>query len=316
MKTILMTLGALLPFAASAQAFPHKPIKLVVPLAAGVGSDALARAMSYEIGRKHGHRVVVENRPGANGSIAATSVLSQPADGYTVYLAGVSNLAWNPYLYKNLSYNPMTDFKGVALVASADYITATSKKSGIHSLQELVAKAKAQPGALNYASAGVGNSTHLASELLMRRTGIQMQHIPFNGSGSFYTTVLSGETPVVTSLAGDLIPMVKDGKLTALAVSGEARKKEIPDVPTFKELGIEMDVLGWFALVVKKGTPQPVIDQLNQLFNEALKGEKSVDILKTQVMRTYDLPPSAVDEMMQKDYKAWGPIITELNIAQ
>lgn len=305
-------------FGAHAQAFPSRPVKIVLPQPAGAGPDAMARALADTLSKDLGQPVVIENRPGANGSLAASYVVSQPADGHTLFLAGVSNMAWNPYLYKQLSYNPARDLVGVAVVANSRFVTVAAPSLGVTTLPELIAKAKAAPGRIDFASVGVGNSSHLATELLMQRTGIRMQHVPFGGAtgATFYTSLMSGDTPVMTSVPSDIIPLAKAGKVVPLAVTGDKRMSQMPEVPTFKELGIDMDVPGWYALVARAGTSPAHIERLHAAIEKALDTPKMRELLAVQVLEPLKAPSSEVERLTRRDSDIWGPIISGLNIAK
>ena len=314
----LASLVTLTPLAAHAQAFPSRTVRLVLPQPAGTGPDALTRALAEELTKDMGQPFVVENKPGANGALAAAYVISQPADGHTVFVAGVSNLAWNPYLYKKLSYNPARDFVGVAMLAESPFITVVAPQLGVRTLAELVAKAKAQPGRLDFASAGIGNSTHLATELLMQRTGIQLQHVPFGGAAgsSFYTSLMQGETPVMTSVASDIVPLSKEGRVVPLAVTGDKRLAPLPNVPTFKELGIDMNVPGWYAMVARAGTSPAAVERLNAAVNKALDTLRVREMLAAQFLEPRAGAASEVERLTKRDAQTWGPIIDRLEIAK
>lgn len=314
----LVTAGLLAGALAHAQTFPSRPVRIVLPQPAGTGPDAMARALADAMTKDLGQPVVIDNRPGANGSLAASYVISQPADGHTLLLAGVSNMSWNPYLYKRLSYNPTRDLMGVAMLANSRFVTVAAPSLGVRTLPDLIAKAKASPGSIDFASGGMGNSTHLATELLMQRTGLQMQHVPFGGAtgATFYTSLMSGDTPVMTSVPSDIVPLAKAGKVVPLAVTGEKRMTQLPDVPTFKELGIDMDVPGWYALVARAGTSPAQIVRLNAAVNQALEGSKMREVLSAQVLEPLGGQPAEVERLTKRDSDAWGPIITKLNIAK
>lgn len=300
------------------QAPSGKQIRLVAPQPAGTGPDVLARTLADELSKILGQSVVVENKTGANGTLAASYVLSQPADGHTLFLAGVSNMAWNPLLYKAMTHVPAKDFAGVAVIANTPFVTAVAPSLGVKTLADLVKKAKAEPGKLSFASSGIGNSTHLATELLMARTGIQMQHVPFGGTGgpSAMTSVISGETPVITTVPVSVVPQVKAGKLTALAVTGERRLSQLPDVPTFAELGIEMEVPGWYSIVTRTGSPSDVIQRLNAALNKAIETPQVMERLNQQMLTPIRSVPSDVERLTARDSAAWGPLIQRLGIAQ
>ena len=300
-----------------AQSFPSRPVKIVLPQPPGTGPDVLARTLAEELAKDLGQPVVVENRPGANGSIAASYTISQPADGHTLFLAGVSNMSWNPYLYRSLSYNPSRDLMGVALLANTPFVTVVSPSLGVRTLEELIKKAKAEPGGISFGSAGVGNSTHLSTELLMARTGIQMLHVPFSGRGgtTMYTGLLSGQPSVLTSVPSDLVPLAKAGKVVPLAVSGEKRLMQLPAVPTFKELGFDMEIPGWYAIVARKGTPASVVERLNRAINAAMEGRGVRAYLDAQMLQSLKGDASEVDLWTRRDADVWRPIINNLNIA-
>lgn len=320
-RILLIGVGSALLLATGfsfAQAFPAKPIRLVVPQAAGSGPDVLARALGEVLSKSLGQPVLVENRPGANGTLAAAYVLSQPADGHTLFLAGVSNMAWNPYLYKSLSHQPSRDFAGVAVIANTPFLTAVSPSLGVKSLAELVQRAKAEPGKISFASAGIGNSTHLAGELLMDRLGIQMQHVPFSGAGgqSAATSLMAGETPVMTSVPAGLVPLALASKVVPLAVTGDRRLAQLPNVSTFRELGINMEVPGWYSIVVRAGTSADAIRRLNADINKALETPTMLERLAQQMLTPMKGEPQEVERLTRRDSEAWAPIINRLGIAQ
>jgi tripartite-type tricarboxylate transporter receptor subunit TctC len=292
-----------------------KPIRLVVPLAGGSNPDALARVLAEQLRIRLGQTVVVENKPGANGSIAASYVLSQPADGTTLFLAGVSTLSWNPYLYKKLVYAPARDFTGVALVANTPFILVASPSLNVNSFVELVKEAKKEPGKFNYASSGIGNSTHLAMELISKRAGIKMVHVPFNGPTSF-TSTISGDTQVMVTTLGNSTELIRSGKLKPLAATGDRRLPNFPDVPTFKELGFDVQVPGWFSIVAKSGTPAPVIERLNAEINKIIESPEMKAKLAAQSLDPLKGTPADVGRYMKRDAEQWGPLIKELNIEQ
>jgi tripartite-type tricarboxylate transporter receptor subunit TctC len=300
---------------AHAETFPNKAIRFIVPQAAGSGNDVLARSLADELRKGFNQPIIIENKPGANGSLAANYVLSQPADGHTIFLAGVSNLSWNPYLYKKLSYVPSKDFAGVALIANTPFVTVVSPSLQVKNFAEFVKKAKEQPGQLNYASAGVGNSTHLASALIAERTGISIQHVPYNGAGAI-TSVIAGDPQMMTTVLGGIVSNIQAGKLVPLAVTGEKRLAGLPDVPTFKELGYDVQVPGWYSIVVKTGTPPAIIKQLNAEINKAIDSPAMKERLAAQSMDAIKGTPGDVEQYMKRDAEQWGPIIQKLNIAQ
>lgn len=297
-----------------AQGFPAKPIRLVVPQAGGTGNDVLARALAEKLGQAWKQPVVVENKPGANGTLAISYVLAQPADGYTLFFAGVSNLSFNPFLYPKLPYSPSRDLTGVAMLANSPFVFVASPSLHVQTFQEFVRLAKSRPGEISFASGGIGNSTHLAMELVAERTGVQMQHVPFNGTGGS-TSLMNGLTPVMMNVVAGVQPFIAGRKLVPLAVTGEQRLPALPAVPTFKELGYDVEVPGWYAIVARSGTPVELIQRINADINHVLDDPQFKEKLAFQFLDAIKGPPSEVGRYMKRDADAWGPIIRRLNIS-
>ncbi|MCY1533177.1 hypothetical protein D9M68_684900 [compost metagenome] len=288
----------------------------MVPQPAGSGPDTLARTLADVLGKSLGQSVVVENRPGANGTLAAAYVLLQPADGYTLFLAGVSNMSWNPHLYKSLGHQPARDFTGVAVIANTPFVTVVSPSLGVKTLPDLIKMAKAEPQRLSFASAGIGNSTHLASELLKSRTGIQMQHVPISGAGgpNALTSVMAGDTPVMTTVPVGVVPLVKSGKLVPLAVTGERRLPQLPDVPTFKELGIDMEVPGWYSLVARAGAPGDAVARLNAEINAALVHPDVLEPLTREGATPMPSKPQDFAALIAREIPRWAEVVRVGNV--
>lgn len=300
--------------AACAETFPAKPIRLVVPQAGGTGNDVLARALAEKLGQAWKQPVIVENRPGANGTLAITYVLGQPADGHTLFFAGVSNLSFNPFLYPKLPYSPSKDLTGVAMLANSPFVFVAAPSLQVETFQEFVRMAKARPGEISFASGGIGNSTHLAMELVAERAGIRMQHVPFNGPGGS-TSLMNGQTPVMMNVLAGVNPFIAGKKLVPLAVTGEHRLPALPSVPTFKELGYDVQVPGWYAIVARSGTPPAVVEKVNADINRVLDDPQFKEKLGFQFLDAIKGPPSDVERHMKRDADAWGPVIRRLNIS-
>jgi tripartite-type tricarboxylate transporter receptor subunit TctC len=321
-RSILKLAGAALMLASTsallAQTYPSRVIKIVVPQGAGSMNDVIARSLGEQISKSLGQPVVVENKTGANGALAAAYTLSQPADGYTLFFAGVSNMSWNPLLYKTLGHVPERDFTGVAMVGTTPFFTLVAPSLGVRTLADLIKKAKAEPGKISFASAGVGNSTHLSTELLMARTGMQLQHVPFGPAtvGTLITSLMTGQTPVMTTVPGGISEVVKGGKLLALAVTGDTRLPDFPELPTFKELGFDVAVPGWLAVVARTGTPEEIVQRLNAEINRALDTAEMKKRFAAQFLEVIKGPPSEVMRLTKRDADAWKPLIEQLNIAQ
>ena len=301
---------------AGAAGYPDKPIKLVVPQAAGGGTDVIGRLWADYLSRQLKTPVVVENRPGANGILASSYVAKQPADGYTVLVSGISYLAFNPHMYKDLAYRPSRDFDGISLLVNTPFLLITSTNTGIRNLDELVARAQAQPESLNFASAGKGNSTHLVVEMLAQRKNMKLTHVPYNGAAAGLTSVVAGQTEVMADVLNTAAAQARAGKVVPLAVVGTQRAASVPDVPTLAELGLkDFPLPGWYALVAPKGTPRVAIDRLNaetrRFFDDpAIKA-------RLQELQLEPLPsaPGAVAEWTERDSATWGPLIRQLGLS-
>ncbi len=320
MKRRQWMLGAVLAAAlagqgqAWAETWPARPVRLVVPQAGGSGNDVLARALAEQLGQRWGQAVVVENRPGANGVVAVQYVKGQPADGYTLFFAGVSNLAFNPLLYRKLSYDPQRDLAGVAMLANSPFVLVASPRLGVHSFADFLKLARARPGALSYASGGIGNSTHLAMALVAERTGLRMLHVPFNGGGGS-TSLMAGDTPVMMNVVAGVQPYIAGGKLVPLAVTGAHRLGALPGVPTFGELGYDVAVPGWYAIVARAGTPAALVERINADINAVIGSAAFRDKLANQFLEPIQGPPALVFQTMQRDAAAWAPLIRRLDIS-
>ncbi|SCV01407.1 conserved exported hypothetical protein [Cupriavidus necator] len=303
-----------LPGIGQAQTFPSKPVRLVVPQAGGTGNDVLARALAEKLSRAWNQPVVVENKPGANGTLAISYVIGQPADGYTLFFAGVSNLSFNPFLYPKLPYHPGRDLTGVAMLANSPFVFVAAPSLKADTFQDFVRMAKARPGEISFASGGIGNSTHLAMELVAQRTGVRLQHVPFNGSGGS-TSLMNGQTPVMMNVLAGVQPYIAGKKLVPLAVTGDKRQPALPAVPTFKELGYDVQVPGWYAIVARSGTPAGVIRKVNADINQILDDPQFQEKLAFQFLDAIKGPPTEVERYMRRDADTWGPIIRNLAIS-
>ncbi|SOY62965.1 Bug family tripartite tricarboxylate transporter substrate binding protein [Cupriavidus taiwanensis] len=303
-----------LPGIGQAQAFPAKPVRLVVPQAGGTGNDVLARALAEKLSRAWQQPVVVENKPGANGTLAVSYVLGQPADGYTLFFAGVSNLSFNPFLYPKLPYDPGRDLAGVAMLANSPFVFVAAPSLKVDTFRDFVQMARARPGEISFASGGIGNSTHLAMELVAQRTGIRLQHVPFNGTGGS-ASLMNGQTPVMMNVVAGVQPFITGKKLVPLAVTGDKRLQALPAVPTFRELGYDVQVPGWYAIVARSGTPAAVISKVNADINQILDDAQFREKLGFQFLEAIKGPPSEVERYMKRDADTWGPIIRKLGIS-
>lgn len=297
-------------------AYPTKAITLVVPVAAGGAADALARAWAEQAGKSMGQPVVVDNRPGANGSVAASYVAKQAPNGYTLLFASTSNMSLNPFSYKSLSYDPVKDFDPVLMLAGTSQVLVTNAASGIHSLDDLVKAAKAKPGGLDFGSAGKGNSTHLNVEFLAQHYGLRMTHVPYKGAAPAMVGLIGGETQLVADAVVSVVPQVKSGRVVPLVIFGSQRSPAFPDVPTVYEAGLkDYPAGGWYGLMAPRGTPKEVIARLNQ---ETGKFWADPAVKQRMAALYMDPPtalgPDAVTRTMKKEAAVWGPVIVQLGI--
>lgn len=263
-----------------AQGYPTKTIRMILPLAAGGPTDILARLVAQPLAGVLGQQVVVDNRPGAAGNIAAEMAAKSPADGYTLFMAGSGNFAINVSLFSKLPYDPVRDFTPVILMASAPFVVATHPSLPVKTFNDLVKLAKARPGQLNY-GAVTGNAAHLATELLNSLAGIKMVHVPYKGAVLATTDLIAGHIQVSLSSTPGSIPFVQTGKLRALAVTSAKRITPLPDLPTVAESGLKgYEASTWYAIVGPAGMPRPIVDRLHseieKIVNQPVTREKMI----------------------------------------
>jgi tripartite-type tricarboxylate transporter receptor subunit TctC len=247
---------------AAAQNYPTRPVRLIIPFPPGGSNDVVGRLIAIKLGDRLGKQVVVDNRSGAGGVIGTEAVAKAPPDGYTLLVVSLAH-AVNPWLYK-LNYDPIKDFAPVGLLAKGANVLVVSPSLPVHSVAELIALAKKQPGDLQYASAGIGSFQHLGSELFKLMAGVEMLHVPFKGGGPAMIDVVGGHTKVMFSSMVQTVPQIHSGKLRALGTGGLQRSAVLPEVPTIAEAGVPgYEAVNWWGIVAPKGTPQPIIDMLN-----------------------------------------------------
>ena len=243
--------------------YPTKPIRMLNPLAAGVPTDILARMFAQPLSESLGRQVIVDNRPGASGNIAAEMAAKAPPDGYTLFIAGAGNLAINVSLFSKIPYDPVKDFAPVAMLATAPYLIAVHPSVNANSTKELITLAKAKPGSLNY-GAVTGNGAHLATELFKTAAGIEMVHIPYKGAVLATSDVISGSIQVTFASTPGAMPHVKTGKLKALSITSAKRATALPDLPTVAETLPGFEATVWYGIVAPAGTPRAIVTRLNR----------------------------------------------------
>lgn len=303
---------------AHAQAFPSKPMRIVVPFPPGGSTDVLARAIGLELGKALGQPVVIENVPGAGGSIGAERVSKSPADGYTILMGHIGTLAINPSLYPKLPYDPQRSFTPVAWIARVPNVLVVNASMPVRSLQELIALAKSRPGHLSYGSGGNGSAAHMTMEYLKMQTGSSFLHIPYRGTAPSVTDLLGGQVQVLFTGIPALLPHIKSGKLRALAVSSPERLALLPEVPTVAESGVPgtkgFEADQWYGLVVPADTPANVVLLLNQHANKALASEEVRARLAAEGAEATPAAPQVLAQLIATEIPRWARVIKRAGI--
>lgn len=320
-RTSLLALAAVMTGlgwsgSASAQAgWPTKPVRIVVPFAAGGTTDLLARALSPELGKAFGQNFLVDNRGGAGGNIGADLVAKSPGDGYTLLMGTVGTHGINKSLYASLPYDPQKDFTPITLVAAVPNVMVMNTKRaqalGINTVTDFIRYAKANPGKLNMASSGNGTSIHLAGELFKARTGIFMTHIPYRGSGPAMVDMLAGNTDVMFDNLPSAMPHIQSGSLKAFAVTSAVRSAALPDLPTVAEAGglPGFEASSWFGLLAPAGTPPDIVNRLQQEVAKALNVPSIKERLTAQGAIPSGDTPQAFTSLIAAEIVKWAPVV-------
>lgn len=300
---------------AAAAAYPAKSVRLLVGFAPGGGTDSAARTISVKLSELLGQTVVVDNRPGAGGNIAADAVANAAPDGYTIGLANIGSLAVNPHMPDGTPYKTLKDFAMISNGVTFGNILVVRTDSNIKTLADYIAAAKNKEKPLFYGSPGLGSAGHLAGELLQARTGTFAEHINYKGGGPAMTALLAGDIQAIFASAPTAIPQVKGGKLRALAVTGAQRSQALPDVPTVAELGFPgYQATNWYSFVAPARTPDAIVKKLNEAIVAALRDPKTIERLETQAMEP---DPSTSEQMrafVEKEYETWGDVVRKLKL--
>jgi tripartite-type tricarboxylate transporter receptor subunit TctC len=299
----------------SAASYPDHPIRLIVPFAAGGGNDTVARLVSQGLAAELGQPVVVENRPGAGGVVGAEAAARAPADGYTLFLGGVGSHAINPNLHEHLPYDSIKDFAPISLIASAPLILVVHPSVPAHSVRELVALAKAQPGRLNYASNGNGSSSHLSAVMFASLTGVDMVHVPYKGLAPALTDLLSSQVQLMFSSVVAIVPQVKAGKLRALAVSSKERLSLLPDLPTVAEAGVPgYQSSSWYGILAPAGTPVEIVMRLNAALVKVIAQPDVRAALAKEGADPVGNSPEAFGAFIQAEKQRLGNLIRQAKV--
>jgi tripartite-type tricarboxylate transporter receptor subunit TctC len=299
---------------ALAQAYPNKPIKLLVGFPPGGGTDLLARLVAQQLAPKLGQPVVVDNRPGANTIIATDATAKAAADGYTLAMAATGNVA-NPSLYSKLPYDPYRDFTWITQLTEASLVLVASPNVQANSMKELITLAKARPGQISYASAGVGSSVHLAGVMLERMAGVQMLHVAYKGSGPALTDLLGGQVSMLFADIPQVMEHIKSGRLKALAVTTNRRSASLPDIPTIAEVGFPgYEVPVWYGVFGPAGMPRDVVDKLASNLKEVLELPAVKEKLTGWGVSPVGSTPAEFDSFIQAQASNWSKVIKGANI--
>ena len=315
--TLLVMLAAVnvLSGSAVAQNYPHKPLRLIVPFPPGGGNDILARSVGQRLAEAIGQQIIVDNRGGAGGLIGAELAARAVPDGYTLFLASIGNLAFTPALRAKLPYDPVRDFAPVTLLATSAFILVVNPSVPAKSVQELIAHAKARPGALNYASAGQGSSLHMTAEIFKLATGADLVHVAYKGSAPALTDLIGGQVQIMFGTMPATLPQVKAGKLRALGVSGAKRSAAAPEVPTIAEAGVPgFEVLNWYGLVVPNKTPAAVVQQLNRELVKTLKSPEMMEALHAQGLEAAGGAPEKFGAFIKSEIAKYAKVVKAAGI--
>ena len=301
---------------ALAQAYPTKPVRLVVGFAPGGAADTVARAFQEPLSRALGQPIVVEHRPGAGSSIAAEHVARAAPDGYTVLIASPSSILVNPILTPKAGFQPLKDLVPVSKITSSPLILAVNPAVGVSSVGELIAHAKKNPGKLNYASSGNGAAPHLAAVLFERLAGVQMVHVPYKGGAPAVQSVLAGDTQLAFATPPSVLPLVQAGRLRALATTSRAATPLIPGIPGMAEAGLpDYEISFWYGFFVPAGTPREVVRKLFEATSQALKAAETGRMLAREGTETSgSSAPEDFAGFIAEDAKLWARIIKDAGV--
>jgi tripartite-type tricarboxylate transporter receptor subunit TctC len=310
MKRIVAVCALLLAGGALAQSYPSKPIRIVVPFPPGGATDIIARAVGADLTRQWAQPVAIENRAGAGGNLGADQVAKSAPDGYTLVMATVGTHAINMSLYSKMPYDTVRDFSPVSLVAAVPNILVVHPSVPVKSVKELIDLARSKPGTLNYASSGNGTSIHLSGELFKTMTGVQMTHIPYNGSGPAVASLLGGQTNLMFDNMPSALPHVKAGKLRALAVTTPRRAAVVPDLPTIAESGLPgFDASSWFGLLGPAGVPRDIVGKLSSAVIAGLQAPEMRERLSSQGADPIGSTPDQFAAHIQSEIAKWAKVV-------
>ncbi|WP_047786831.1 Bug family tripartite tricarboxylate transporter substrate binding protein [Variovorax paradoxus] len=295
---------------AQAPAYPRQPVTLVVPFPAGGPTDAMARVLAQKLGDRLGQQVIIDNRGGAGGGIAAELVARAPADGHTLFFGTTGTVAINPSLYTKLRYDPVKDFAPVSLMATTMNVLVVSPQIPAKNLGDLVALAKAKPGELTYGSAGNGSSNHLSGELFRTSAAIQINHIPYKGSAPALVDLLGGRLSMMFDTIAQQTQNIAANKVQALAVTGPKRSPLLPNVPTAQEAGLKgFDVTIWYGVLAPRGTPAPVVERLQREMAAVMATDEMKKRMEADGAEARTTTPAEFAALIKSDTAKWAPVV-------
>jgi tripartite-type tricarboxylate transporter receptor subunit TctC len=312
-SVIILALAA--PNEVHAQAYPTRPVTIIVPSTAGGGTDIISRLIGEQLSKQLGQPFVVENRPGAGLVVGTVAAAKAAPDGYTLLTGLNGSMAVNPSLFRKLAYDPVRDFTPVAMLADYPFLVVVNNDLPAKSIKELIALAKSKPGQINYASAGNGTGQHLSTELFKMMTGTNLTHVAYRGAQPAYLDVISGRVPVFFDNMSGAMSLVKGGKVRALAITSAKRSPLMPDVPTVAESGVPgFEYHTWFGLWAPKNTPKPIVERLHAEVRKALNDPK----VRTRVAATAGVPsqmPLAdIDPFLKAELAKWAEVVKRAGI--
>ena len=295
--------------------YPERPLRLVVPFPPGGGNDILARAIGQRLTETLGQQIVIDNRGGAGGMVGAQVAATSAPDGYTLFLGSMGSLAHNPALRTNLPYSPSRDFAAVSLLATSPFILVVYPSLAARSVQELIALARAKPGALNHGSAGAGSSLHMTGELFKHAAGLNIVHVAYKGTALALTDLMTGQVHMVFSTMPPPLPHVKAGKLRALAVTSLKRSHAVPEVPTIAESGVpRFEVENWQGIVAPSRTHNTIIDRLNREIVNVLASPSMIQLLAGQGLDPAATTPREFDKLIRSEIWKWTQLVQAAGI--
>lgn len=309
MKTIAFALLLVSSFSVAAQPYPSRPVRIVVPLSAGGFADTPARMLAPRLSAQLGRQFFVENRPGAGGTIGADFVAKSPPDGYNLLLTGTPHVI-SPWLYSKMQYDALKDFAQISLVALGPYALVVNADLPVKSVRELIELAKSQPGKIDYASSGNGSAQHLVSSLFISMAGIDLNHVPYKGSGPAMQDLVSGQVKVSFAGIPNVLSHVRAGRLRVLAVSTPQRWSELPDVPTVAEAGVPgYEATLWLNLAAPAGTPPELLQRLHAETAKALQDPELQQSFRRAGVEAAVMPQQEIDGFIRTEYEKWGRVV-------